>query len=400
MTDRSKLEELVRLNAGRYRLDPSLLSGVVDYESGWNPGAVNRSSGATGLGQVMPREAGFPDRPSRQELLDPATNLDWSARILRSGLDRYGSEDKALAAYLGAIDARGNITGAVDANGTGGNRYIREVRARQARYPGLAPDVPGGAEPWAADLLASAGPSRGALPNDVPGGRGVEPLPQASNADEPWALDLLKSAGSGSGVAQNGRSGAPAPGDGGGPSGGSEGEVWPVAGQKWGAVNNPFGGAQSRSAGATVALPSSNVGADLTAQYGQDVVAPVSGTIVSVYDAQSEHNPNENSGWGGSTLLKGDNGFFYRLSHARPGSTATRPGQRVQQGQYLQQIGVSGNSTGPHLDAEKFDRPGHFVDLVAGGGRAVGGAIGEAVGGAAQTAGAWVQDLLRSAGGR
>lgn len=126
--------DLIKDAAGRHGVDPTLLAGVVDFESSGNPAAVNRSSGATGLGQVMPRERGFGDRPTGAELLDPATNLDWSARILKSGIDRYGTEDQGLAAYLGAIDARGNITGAVDANGTGGNQYIRTVRDRQQRY--------------------------------------------------------------------------------------------------------------------------------------------------------------------------------------------------------------------------------------------------------------------------
>jgi hypothetical protein len=131
--------DLVRSTAAKHGLNPALLAGIWDFESSGNAGAINRASGATGLGQVMPREAGssFRDRPTQQELLDPATNAEWSARILKSGLDRYGSEDKALAAYLGAIDARGNITGAVDANGTGGNQYIRTVRERMQRYGDL-----------------------------------------------------------------------------------------------------------------------------------------------------------------------------------------------------------------------------------------------------------------------
>src|SRR5215213_11745111 len=114
----------IKAAAERHGLDPTLLLGVVDFESGGDPSIRNKSSGATGLGQVMPREAGasFRDRPTAEALKDPDTNLEWAARILKSGLDRYGTEDKALAAYLGSIDARGNITGAVDANGTGGNQ--------------------------------------------------------------------------------------------------------------------------------------------------------------------------------------------------------------------------------------------------------------------------------------
>ena len=52
--------------AQKHGLDPSLLAAVWDFESSGNPGAVNKSSGATGLGQVMPRERGFPDRPTKR----------------------------------------------------------------------------------------------------------------------------------------------------------------------------------------------------------------------------------------------------------------------------------------------------------------------------------------------
>lgn len=143
----SPYREAIQTAAQRYRLDPSLLAGVVDVESSGQAGAVNRSSGATGLGQVMPREAGFPDRPTRQELLDPATNLDWSARILAQGRDRYGSEAQGLAAYLGAIGPRGAITGARDAMGTGANAYIQRVRGRQTQYRDAAGAAQGAVAP-------------------------------------------------------------------------------------------------------------------------------------------------------------------------------------------------------------------------------------------------------------
>lgn len=174
--------------AQKHGLDPSLLAAVWDFESSGNPGAINRSSGATGLGQVMPRERGFPDRPTQRELLDPATNAEWSARILKSGLDRYGSEDKALAAYLGAIDARGNITGAVDAMGTGGNTYIQTVRARQGRYQQGNPASPvaQAAAPQAAP--AGSGP---AWWQAVSGGAAGRP-PTAPDATDGAAPDWLR----------------------------------------------------------------------------------------------------------------------------------------------------------------------------------------------------------------
>ena len=115
--------------ARKYNLPPEILAGLVAYESGGNPHARGGATGATGLGQIMPQEAGpvFANRPTSQQLLDPTTNLEWSARILAGGVQRYGSLEKGLASYLGAIDNQGNISGAVDANGVGGPSYIRSV---------------------------------------------------------------------------------------------------------------------------------------------------------------------------------------------------------------------------------------------------------------------------------
>ena len=77
-----------------------------------------------------------------------------------------------------------------------------------------------------------------------------------------------------------------------------------MAGERPGAVNNPFGAGQARAAGTTVQLPSSNVGADLRGRYGATVVAPVSGTVLEVFDAPDERDRNANHGWGGMTLLR------------------------------------------------------------------------------------------------
>jgi murein DD-endopeptidase MepM/ murein hydrolase activator NlpD len=167
-------------------LDALTWLGLIDFESSGNPDAYNRSSKATGLGQVMPREAGpqFRDRPTVEQLKDPSTNLLWSARILKAGLDAYGSMDKALAAYLGAIDRNGNITNARDANGTDGPKYISEVRSRSAAYLPLVGDQVrpgaggGGADPVGAagggmrGLLGQAGQAaQRAFTGVVPGGR-------------------------------------------------------------------------------------------------------------------------------------------------------------------------------------------------------------------------------------
>ncbi|MBI4492597.1 MAG: hypothetical protein HY690_07375 [Chloroflexi bacterium] len=54
------------------------------------------------------------------------TNIMRGAQILARNYQRYGSWDKAAAAYFGAIDAQGNVTGARDATGASGCDYVQK----------------------------------------------------------------------------------------------------------------------------------------------------------------------------------------------------------------------------------------------------------------------------------
>ncbi len=89
--------------APRFRLDPYLILAVISVESGFNPVAESRV-GAIGLMQIMPnvhadklKEFGGIDRAA-----DPWVNLQVGAAIIREYLDRFGSEEAALKAYVGA----------------------------------------------------------------------------------------------------------------------------------------------------------------------------------------------------------------------------------------------------------------------------------------------------------
>lgn len=136
---------LIEEKADKYGVPPELLAGIVDYESGGKPDAGHPTSGATGLGQVMPKGSGpyFNDRPTKQELLDPDTNLEWSAKILAANYKKFNNNPQsAAAAYLGAVDAKGNPTTAADANGTNGFKYIQEVMGRAEKFAGTGPSGP------------------------------------------------------------------------------------------------------------------------------------------------------------------------------------------------------------------------------------------------------------------
>jgi hypothetical protein len=93
--------------ASKYGLPASVLQAVAKEESGFNPSAVSKA-GAQGLMQLMPSTAaGLGVNP-----FDPAQAVDGAAQILSGNLQRFGSLDKALAAYNagpGAVDKYGGV---------------------------------------------------------------------------------------------------------------------------------------------------------------------------------------------------------------------------------------------------------------------------------------------------
>ena len=100
---------MIETSAAEYGVSPELVAAVMLQESGGQPDVIS-SSGAVGLMQVMPSDgiaAGFmcvngpcfASRPSTQELLNPAFNIEYGVRMLAGLLERYGNERDALKAY-------------------------------------------------------------------------------------------------------------------------------------------------------------------------------------------------------------------------------------------------------------------------------------------------------------
>lgn len=345
MTPTEVLAEVRQVAAARGFPDVDLLLATVWQESGGRPEAVGDRGHSVGIFQEHDQGRGHGLSVAQRQDVRAATNraIDEFVAVRRRNPDVSRGQWAALAQR--PADASGYAA-----------RVNRLLSGRDGAF---------GAAVGGLTAPSANGPSAPATGAVGPGSVAAADAPDW--LQQSWAAGgtFGKAAGAAAAVARQAAPGVAA-------AAGASAAIWPVAGQRVGAVNNPFGGQQARSAGATVPLPSSNVGADLTGAYGAEVVAPVSGTVMEVYDAPNETDRNLNHGWGGMTLLRGDDGYTYRLSHAKPGSLGVRPGQRVNAGQYLQQIGVSGNTTGPHLDWEKFDRPGHFVDPVATLGRSAG----------------------------
>lgn len=100
---------LIQFSAEKYQLDANLLAAVILQESGGQADAYS-SSGAVGLMQVMPRDGiatnyqcvngpCFSNRPSMNELFDPAFNIEFGSKMLTNLFNRHGNWRDALKAY-------------------------------------------------------------------------------------------------------------------------------------------------------------------------------------------------------------------------------------------------------------------------------------------------------------
>ena len=105
MPDRKQRLELLRTvhyEATRARLDPQLVLGVIEVESGFRKYAVSRS-GARGYMQVMPFWVKLIGQPGHN-LFHLRTNLAYGCAILRYYLDvEKGDYFRALGRYNGSL---------------------------------------------------------------------------------------------------------------------------------------------------------------------------------------------------------------------------------------------------------------------------------------------------------
>jgi soluble lytic murein transglycosylase-like protein len=92
VADTGALKSYAEQEANAYGIPPHILTGLITVESGWNPNAVGQS-GEEGITQLMPGTAPNINR------FDPYQSISFTAQLLRSYFDRFGSWDNALAAY-------------------------------------------------------------------------------------------------------------------------------------------------------------------------------------------------------------------------------------------------------------------------------------------------------------
>jgi soluble lytic murein transglycosylase-like protein len=105
----SEYEALIEQAAARNGVNPAVLHGLIQQESGFNPDALS-SAGAAGLTQLMP---GTASTLGVANALDPAESIEGGARYLGELMSQFGGNtEDALAAYNagpGAVEQYGGI---------------------------------------------------------------------------------------------------------------------------------------------------------------------------------------------------------------------------------------------------------------------------------------------------
>src|ERR1017187_1681912 len=104
-----ELTPLITSAAQQHQVEPKLLRGVIEQESGFHACAIS-AKGAKGLMQLMPATV---DQFKVDDVFDPKQNIEAGATYLRQLLDKYKDDIKlALAAYNAGpttVDKMGGI---------------------------------------------------------------------------------------------------------------------------------------------------------------------------------------------------------------------------------------------------------------------------------------------------
>ncbi len=105
----SSYEGLIEQAAARNGVDPAVLHGLIEQESGFDPSATS-SAGASGLTQLMP---GTATSLGVADPLDPTESIEGGARYLGQLMTQFGGNtEDALAAYNagpGAVQQYGGV---------------------------------------------------------------------------------------------------------------------------------------------------------------------------------------------------------------------------------------------------------------------------------------------------
>jgi soluble lytic murein transglycosylase-like protein len=181
--------QLISHIASTAGIDPELAVHVAAQESGLNPHAVNQSSGAIGMMQLMPgTAAALGVNPH-----DVMENIRGGVHYLRDQLAAFGDKAKALAAYNWGPR---HVTEAVDRWGSDWlshtpketQRYVASILSRAGGYEStgfVAADI----QPLVSQVASGRTPSSGAVTSSSAPSHRVDPELAAKVASLRSALD-------------------------------------------------------------------------------------------------------------------------------------------------------------------------------------------------------------------
>ena len=125
----SQYDSLIQTAAARYGIDPAILHGLIQQESGFDPSAQS-SAGAMGLTQLMP---GTASTLGVSNPFNPAEAIEGGARYLAQLMSQFGGNaTDALAAYNagpGAVSQYGGVPPYAETQS-----YVTKVLANAESY--------------------------------------------------------------------------------------------------------------------------------------------------------------------------------------------------------------------------------------------------------------------------
>lgn len=132
--NRNLFDHLIKSSALALGVDQGLVKAIIHTESGFNPRARSKP-GAQGLMQLMPATAAMYDV---SDAYDPSQNIKAGTRHIKYLLERYKSQELALAAYNageGNVKKYGGIPPFVETRD-----YVKRVMSRYRKlYSGSSP---------------------------------------------------------------------------------------------------------------------------------------------------------------------------------------------------------------------------------------------------------------------
>jgi soluble lytic murein transglycosylase-like protein len=181
--ERVEFLDTVRYEAGRAGLDPHLVLGLIEVESGFRRYAISHA-GARGYMQVMPFWTGVIGDQDPAKLFDMRANLRYGCTILRHYLDiERGNLFRALGRYNGSLGREQYPNAVLHAwkrwearvpAARGGPDAAMLARQGEAAQPARAANAAARSRPGIAALDRSAG-SRAGRPQP-PADAGLSPL--------------------------------------------------------------------------------------------------------------------------------------------------------------------------------------------------------------------------------